>query len=55
MTHKSLERLFPCETNMVVIIDDRADVWDGSPNLLKVIPCKRTLLLASSFQTARCG
>lgn len=40
MTHKSLERLFPCETNMVVIIDDRADVWDGSPNLLKVIPCK---------------
>lgn len=24
---------------MVVIIDDRADVWDGSPNLVKVIPC----------------
>lgn len=27
---------------MVVIIDDRADVWDGSPNLVKVIPCKWT-------------
>ncbi|GAA5866573.1 hypothetical protein JCM8547_005463 [Rhodosporidiobolus lusitaniae] len=38
MTRKSLQRLFPCDTNMVVIIDDRADVWDGSPNLIKVIP-----------------
>ena len=24
---------------MVVIIDDRADVWEWSPNLVKVIPC----------------
>lgn len=24
---------------MVVIIDDRADVWEWSPNLIKVIPC----------------
>lgn len=39
MTRKSLQRLFPCDTSMVVIIDDRADVWDGSPNLVKVIPC----------------
>lgn len=39
MTHKSMQRLFPCETNMVVIIDDRADVWNGAPNLVKVIPC----------------
>lgn len=39
MTRKSLQRLFPCDTNMVVIIDDRADVWDGSPHLVKVIPC----------------
>ncbi|EGU12936.1 putative RNA polymerase II CTD phosphatase Fcp1 [Rhodotorula toruloides ATCC 204091] len=38
MTRKSLQRLFPCDTNMVVIIDDRADVWDGSPHLVKVIP-----------------
>ncbi|GAA5820451.1 hypothetical protein JCM3770_003382 [Rhodotorula araucariae] len=38
LTRKSLQRLFPCDTNMVVIIDDRADVWDGSPHLVKVIP-----------------
>ncbi|KAI5481789.1 RNA polymerase II CTD phosphatase Fcp1 [Pseudohyphozyma bogoriensis] len=38
LTRKSLQRLFPCDTNMVVIIDDRADVWDGSPNLVKVVP-----------------
>ncbi|GAA5985321.1 hypothetical protein JCM11641_005393 [Rhodosporidiobolus odoratus] len=38
MTRKSLQRLFPCDTNMVVIIDDRADVWDGSPHLVKTIP-----------------
>ncbi len=25
---------------MVVIIDDRADVWEWSPNLVKVIPCE---------------
>jgi RNA polymerase II subunit A-like phosphatase len=24
---------------MVVIIDDRADVWEWSPNLIKVVPC----------------
>lgn len=29
---------------MVVIIDDRADVWEWSPNLIKVIPCKSYLL-----------
>ncbi|GJN89586.1 hypothetical protein Rhopal_002573-T1 [Rhodotorula paludigena] len=38
MTRKSLQRLFPCDTNMVVIIDDRADIWDGSPHLVKVVP-----------------
>jgi len=26
---------------MVVIIDDRADVWEWSPNLIKVIPCEQ--------------
>ncbi|GJJ09456.1 hypothetical protein Clacol_003679 [Clathrus columnatus] len=36
LTQKSLQRLFPCDTSMVVIIDDRADVWEWSPNLLKV-------------------
>lgn len=41
LTQKSLQRLFPCDTSMVVIIDDRADVWEWSPNLVKVVPCKR--------------
>ena len=39
MTQKSLTRLFPCDTSMVVVIDDRGDVWDWSSNLLKVVPC----------------
>ncbi|TPX12558.1 uncharacterized protein E0L32_000735 [Thyridium curvatum] len=39
MTAKSLQRLFPVSTNMVVIIDDRADVWPRNrPNLIKVTP-----------------
>lgn len=35
---KSLTRLFPFDTKMVVIIDDRADVWAWNPNLIKVSP-----------------
>lgn len=39
MTAKNLQRLFPVSTNMVVIIDDRADVWPNNrPNLIKVVP-----------------
>ncbi|SCW03295.1 LAFE_0G07294g1_1 [Lachancea fermentati] len=38
LTHKSLERLFPMDQSMVVIIDDRGDVWNWSENLIKVIP-----------------
>lgn len=39
ITAKSLHRLFPVSTNMVVIIDDRADVWPmNRPNLIKVVP-----------------
>ena len=38
MTAKSLSRLFPIDTKMVVIIDDRGDVWDWSPNLVRVKP-----------------
>jgi RNA polymerase II subunit A-like phosphatase len=39
MTAKSLQRLFPVSTDMVVIIDDRADVWPRNrPNLIKVNP-----------------
>lgn len=36
MNAKNLERLFPVDTRMVVIIDDRGDVWKWSPNLLRV-------------------
>lgn len=36
MTSKSLQRLFPTDTDMVVIIDDRGDVWNWSANLVKV-------------------
>ncbi|PPJ57933.1 hypothetical protein CBER1_09715 [Cercospora berteroae] len=35
-TAKYLKRLFPIDTRMVVIIDDRADVWHWISNLVKV-------------------
>jgi RNA polymerase II subunit A C-terminal domain phosphatase len=38
MTAKSLERLFPIDTKMVVIIDDRGDVWKWNANLIRVTP-----------------
>lgn len=38
ITVKNLKRLFPVDTRMVVIIDDRADVWRWTPNLVKVNP-----------------
>ena len=38
MTAKNLQRLFPVDTKMVVIIDDRGDVWKWSANLIKVTP-----------------
>ena len=38
MVAKNLERLFPVDTKMVVIIDDRADVWKWSANLIRVTP-----------------
>ncbi|KAL9105737.1 MAG: hypothetical protein Q9227_009125 [Pyrenula ochraceoflavens] len=38
MTAKSLQRLFPGDQTMVVIIDDRGDVWKWSDNLIKVHP-----------------
>lgn len=49
LTQKSLRRLFPCDTSMVVIIDDRADVWEWSPNLLKVIPCQSNKVIMRVF------
>lgn len=38
MVAKNLERLFPVDTKMVVIIDDRGDVWKWSTNLIRVTP-----------------
>ena len=38
MTAKNLQRLFPVDTKMVVIIDDRGDVWRWIQNLIKVTP-----------------
>ncbi|KAM5433097.1 CTD phosphatase Fcp1 [Microsporum ferrugineum] len=38
LTAKNLHRLFPVDTKMVVIIDDRGDVWKWSENLIKVTP-----------------
>src|SRR5690606_20019711 len=38
LTQKNLKRLFPVDTKMVVIIDDREDVWNYSRNLIKVRP-----------------
>lgn len=36
---KQLQRLFPVSTDMVVIIDDRSDVWpQNERNLIKVVP-----------------
>lgn len=37
-THKSLERLFPTDQSMVVVIDDRGDVWNWCPNLIQIVP-----------------
>jgi RNA polymerase II subunit A C-terminal domain phosphatase len=49
LTQKNLQRLFPCDTSMVVIINDRADVWEWSPNLIKVIPCQYYRALTQYF------
>ncbi|EKG22436.1 BRCT domain-containing protein [Macrophomina phaseolina MS6] len=38
LTVKTLHRIFPVDTKMVVIIDDRGDVWSWSNNLIKVTP-----------------
>ncbi|KAI9894275.1 MAG: Carboxy-terminal domain (CTD) phosphatase [Vezdaea aestivalis] len=38
LTAKNLQRIFPVDTKMVAIIDDRADVWSWSDNLVKVTP-----------------
>ena len=35
---KDLQRIFPVDTSMVAVIDDRADVWNWNANLVKVTP-----------------
>jgi len=42
---KQLKRIFPCDDRTVLIIDDRADVWEYSRNLVHVAPCTRSFLL----------
>ena len=37
-TKKTIQRLFPCDDSMVIVVDDRADVWEWSDNLIKVRP-----------------
>lgn len=38
LTQKSLQRLFPTDQSMVIVIDDRGDVWNWCENLIKVVP-----------------
>lgn len=38
LVSKNLQRLFPVDTKMVVIIDDRGDVWGWNENFVKVTP-----------------
>ena len=40
LSAKSLKRLFPTDQSMVVVIDDRSDVWGDIANLVKVVPCE---------------
>eukprot|EP00478_Filoreta_tenera_P001300 GABV01001318.1.p1 GENE.GABV01001318.1~~GABV01001318.1.p1 ORF type:complete len:161 (-),score=63.59 GABV01001318.1:443-877(-) len=36
MGYKDVQRLFPCDESMVVIVDDRADVWKTPDNVIKI-------------------
>lgn len=38
LLQKNLKRLFPVTTHLVTIIDDRGDVWQWSPHLVRVFP-----------------
>lgn len=39
MNSKNLQRIFPVDDSMVLIVDDRVDVWQTSKNLFKIEPC----------------
>lgn len=47
---KYLRRIFPTDDTTVLIIDDRADVWEYARNLIPVSPC--TLLAAAAHGRA---
>jgi FCP1-like phosphatase family protein len=38
MSFKSLQKMFPCDDTMVIILDDRVDVWGNCKNLIRVEP-----------------
>ena len=42
---KNLRRIFPVDDSTVVIVDDRADVWDYCDNLIPVPPCTTISIL----------
>lgn len=42
---KNLKRIFPVDDSTVLIVDDRADVWDYCANLIPVPPCKFNVLI----------
>ncbi len=39
MNFKNLQRIFPVDDTMVMIVDDRVDVWGACKNLIKIEPC----------------
>lgn len=39
-TKKDIRRIFPCDDKTVLVVDDRADIWSWSPNLIPIVPCK---------------
>ena len=41
LSYKDLQRLFPCDERMVMIVDDRIDVWDKSADsVVRAHPCE---------------
>lgn len=47
---KNLKRIFPADDSTVLVIDDRADVWDYSRNLIPVSPCTFVQLFVQVFK-----
>ena len=36
---KDLQRIFPVDDSMVIVIDDRLDVWGATSNVIRIEPC----------------